>query len=79
MVCRRQQVASPVYGELQDRLAALDEIPDSSFDAVLNAVAEIETMLGDCSVEDGFLYRYSPAFAAQVRVARDLQRTSPSS
>ena len=78
LVCRRLQVASPAYGELRDRLAASDEIPDISFDAVLNAVAEIETMLGDCSVEDGFLYRHSPSFAAQVRVARDLLRTPPS-
>ena len=78
LVCRRQQVASPAYGELRDRLAGLDEIPDISFDAVLDAVAEVETMLGDCSVEDGFLHRYSPSFAAQVRVARDLQRKSTS-
>lgn len=78
LVCRRQGVASPVYAELRDRLSALDEIPDISFDAVLDAVAEIETMLGDCTVEDGFLCRYSPSFAAQVRVARDLQRKTPS-
>jgi len=45
---------------------------------VLDAVAEIETMLGDCTVEDGLLFRYSPSFAAQVRVARDLQRKTPS-
>ena len=79
LVCRRQQVASAAYADLRDRLSALDEIPDISFDAVLDAVAEIETMLGDCTVEDGFLYRHSPSFAAQVRVMRVLQRRPPAS
>ena len=41
---------------------------EASVDAVLDAVAQVEALLGDaCMVRDGFLARYAPAFAARLR------------
>lgn len=64
LVCRRRGVASPAYGQLAEYLSTNEPLPEISLDIVLEAVAEVERMLGDCSVRDGYLYRFSPSFAA---------------
>lgn len=67
LVSRRLGVASPVYSVVAERLDSNDPVEDVSIDAVLDAVAEIERMLGRCTVRDGYLVRHSPSFAAALR------------
>jgi len=64
LVSRRLRVACPACRALSERLAANGSIPDISMDRVLDAVAEIERMLGGCTYRDGALFRLSPSFAA---------------
>lgn len=67
LVCRRRGVASSVYGRLAQTLATNEPTPEFNPDIVLEAVSEVERMLGDCSVADGYLHRLSPSFAAAGR------------
>lgn len=69
IVSRRQNVASPAYAALDAYFATHAAVPEgASVDAVLDAVAQVEALLGDaCTVRDGFLARYAPAFAARLR------------
>lgn len=67
LVSRRLDVASPAYRAVADYLDANGKIPAISMDAVLEAVAEVETMLGaDSTVRNGYLYRLSPSFARET-------------
>lgn len=70
LVSRRCRVASPAYAWLADWFAENAEAPDFSFDIVIDAVTEIERLLDDCSVQDGYLYRHSPAFVEAIRRSR---------
>lgn len=70
LVSRRRRVASPSYAALADWFAEHSETPDFSFDTVIDAVTEIERLLGDCAVQDGYLYRHSPAFVEKIRRLR---------
>ena len=69
IVSRRQNVASPAYAALDAYFAVHATVPEgASVDAGLDAVAQVEALLGDaCTVRDGFLARYAPAFAARLR------------
>lgn len=67
LVSRRRGVASPAYRSLAECLEPGNPAKDVSFDLVLDAVAEVERMLGACTVRDGYLARHSPTFAAQLQ------------
>lgn len=67
LVSRRLGVASPAYRAVSDYLDQNGVVPGISLDTVLEAVAEIETMLGECTVRDGYLHRLSPSFAALLK------------
>ena len=66
LVCRRLQVASPSYSFWADCAFERREIPPISLDTVCDAVTEIERMLEPCTVQQGYLYRHTPSFAAHV-------------
>ena len=66
LVCRRLQVASPSYSFWADFAFERREIPPASLDAVCDAVTEIERMLEPCTLQQGYLYRNTPSFAARV-------------
>ena len=66
LVCRRLQAASPSYSFWADFAFERREIPPASLDAVCDAVTEIERMLEPCTIQQGYLYRNTPSFAARV-------------
>lgn len=68
LVSRRIGASSPSYAAVSDYFTTHSSIPAAmSMDAVLDAVGEIETMLGECSLRDGALFKTSHDFAARVR------------
>ena len=68
LVSRRIGVASPAYAAVDDYFTTHPAIPETmSMDAVVDAVGEIETMLGECTLRDGSLFKTSHDFAARVR------------
>jgi len=66
LVCRRLQVASPSYSFWADCAFDRRDIPPISLDTVCDAVTEIERMLEPCTVQQGYLYRHTPSFAARI-------------
>lgn len=66
LVCRRLQVSSPAHSFWSDSAFVQRDIPSVSMDTICDAVTEIERMLEPCTVRQGYLYRYTPSFAAQV-------------